>query len=129
MARNRLIMKAFECKMCGECCYGKGGIIVSDKELARISEFLNIDPEEFKQKYCELRNRRLMLVAGRDGFCVFFDREKQCLIHKVKPGICCLWPFYEANMNDEYNWNLAKDACPGINPGATFEEFVKQGKK
>ena len=122
-------MKAFECKMCGQCCYGKGGIKVSDEEITTISEFLSIDPDEFKAKYCELRNRQLMLVVGADGYCVFFDSEKQCLIHKVKPDICYLWPFYEANLNDEYNWDLAKDACPGINPDATFEEFVKQGKE
>ena len=122
-------MKAFECKMCGECCYGKGGIKVSDKEIARISDFLGIDPDKFQSKYCELINRQLMLVTGEDGFCIFFDRKKQCLIHKVKPDICYLWPFYEANISDEYNWSLAKEACPGINPDATFEEFVKQGRK
>ena len=122
-------MKAFECKMCGECCFGKGGIKVSDAEIARISQFLNTDPDEFLKKYCESRNGQLMLVAGEDGFCVFFDQEKQCLIHGVKPDICYLWPFYEANLTDEYNWKLAKEACPGINPDTTFEEFVKQGKE
>ena len=122
-------MKAFECKMCGECCYGKGGIKVSDAEIAGIGEFLNIGLDEFLTKYCESRNGQLMLAVGEDGFCVFFDQEKQCLIHRVKPGICYLWPFYEANLSDEYNWNLAKEACPGINPDATFEEFVKQGKE
>ena len=115
--------------MCGQCCYGNGGIRVSEEEIARISDFLSIDPDEFRIKYCELRNRELMLVAGEDCYCVFFDSEKQCLIHRVKPDICYLWPFYEANLNDEYNWDLAKDACPGINPDATFEEFVKQGRK
>ncbi len=122
-------MKAFDCKMCGQCCYGKGGIIVSDVEVERIAQFLNIDPEEFKSKYTEVRNNQRMLEAGENGFCVFFDKEKQCLIHTVKPDICYLWPFYDANMNDEYSWDMAKDACPGINPDATFDEFVKQGRE
>ena len=122
-------MKAFDCKMCGQCCYGKGGIIVSDIEAARIAGFLDIGLEEFKSKYTEVRNNQRMLEVGEDGFCVFFDKEKQCLIHTVKPDICYLWPFYDANMNDEYSWDMAKDACPGINPDATFEEFVKQGKE
>lgn len=115
--------------MCGECCYGKGGIKVSEKEIKRISVFMDITPELFREKYCESRNGHLTLVTGEDGFCFFFDREKACLIHEVKPDICGLWPFYEANLNDEFNWNLAKDACPGINPDSAFSEFVKQGRE
>ena len=122
-------MKPFECKMCGECCYGKGGIKVSDTEINRISGFLKITPGSFKSKFCEHRNNHLSIKAGEDGFCFFFDQEKACLIHEVKPEICSLWPFYEANLNDEFNWRLAKEACPGINDDFTFEEFVKQGRK
>jgi len=122
-------MKPFECKMCGECCYGKGGIKVSDEKVKRISEFFKMDTDSFRSKYCELRNGYLSIATGEDGFCVFFDQKKACLIHKIKPGICFLWPFYEANLNDKFNWELAKEACPGINPDSTFEEFVKQGRE
>lgn len=122
-------MKAFECKMCGQCCYGKGGIKVSDEAIIRISNSLDIAPEQFKSQYCESRNNQLMLVTGEDGFCIFFDQKKQCLIHEVKPEICFLWPFYEANLTDEYSWDMAKGACPGINPDTPFEEFVKQGRE
>jgi Fe-S-cluster containining protein len=122
-------MNAFECKLCGECCYGKGGIKVTDIEVIKISNYLKISPEEFRSQYCEARNSELILVTGRDGFCIFFDPAKQCLIHNVKPEICRLWPFYEANINDEYTWRMAMEACPGINSNVTFEEFVKQGKK
>ena len=121
--------KPFKCKMCGKCCYGKGGIKVSNSEIERISEFLNMTRESFKSKFCEFRNGHLTIKAGDDGFCAFFDREKTCLVHEVKPEICFLWPFYEANLNDEFNWQLAKDACPGINPDFTHGEFIKQGKK
>ena len=31
-------------------------------------------------------------------------------------------------MNDAYNWDLAKEACPGINPDCPFEEFVRQAQ-
>jgi hypothetical protein len=30
---------------------------------------------------------------------------------------------------DEENWESVKEACPGINPDCSFEEFVKQSKK
>ena len=74
-------------------------------------------------------DHRVYLGTGPDGFCVFFDQEKACLIHTVKPDICSLWPFYPANVKDEETWELAKDACPGINPECSFEEFVRQSKE
>jgi len=58
----------------------------------------------------------------------FYDKEKSCLIHSVKPSPCSLWPFYPANLKDAYNWEMAKDACPGINPDCSFEDFVKESK-
>lgn len=114
--------------MCGQCCHGKGGIQVTEEEVKRISDFLDMAPESFISEYCEYRNDKLTIITGTDDFCVFYDHEKACLIHEVKPGICFLWPYFPANINDEYNWNLAKDACPGLNPECTFEEFVKQTK-
>ena len=37
-------MKPFDCKMCGECCRGEGGVFVTAEELQRISSFLRNDP-------------------------------------------------------------------------------------
>jgi Fe-S-cluster containining protein len=121
-------MKAFQCRMCGECCYGEGGILVEGEEIERISRFLGITASDFLSGYCEERHARTYIKTGPDGFCIFFDREKGCLIHPVKPGPCELWPFYPAIVEDEENWELAKDACPGINPDCSFEEFVKESK-
>ena len=123
------MMKAFDCKQCGDCCYGKGGIVVTEDELIRISDFLNLKPEIFKKIYCEIRNKNLSIKTGENGFCVFFNKETQCTIHPVKPKICDLWPFFPGNVRDELNWKLAQDACPGINPDCSFEEFLKESRK
>jgi hypothetical protein len=32
-------------------------------------------------------------------------------------------------LKDAYNWEMAKDACPGINPNCSFEEFVRQSRE
>ena len=122
-------MKAFECKMCGKCCYGKGGIVVGNEEIKRISEFLAMTTDSFISRCCEKRNRKVYIKTGEDDFCLFYDQERMCTIHPVKPDICSLWPFYPSNIKDEYNWDLAKDACPGINPDYGFEDFVKQSKE
>lgn len=121
-------MKAFECKQCGTCCYGEGGIRLDEGEAGAIAGFLGIPLERFFSDYCETRNGRVYIRCGDDGFCIFYDRERQCLIHPVNPRVCSLWPFYPAILKEEENWRLAQDACPGINPDCPFEEFVNQAK-
>ncbi len=122
-------MKAFECLTCGECCYGEGGISVGKEEIERIARFLQTTPERFVARACEDRHGRLYIRTGRDGYCLFYDPEENCRIHPVKPDRCSLWPFFPAIVNDRDNWELAKEACPGINPDCPFEEFVRQAKR
>ena len=122
-------MKAFECKMCGECCHGEGGINVNKKEINKIALFLDITPETFISGYCRKLNGKLTIKTGQDKFCIFFDQEKACLIHPVKPNICYRWPFYPANITDKDTWEAAKLACPGINPDCLFEDFVEESKR
>lgn len=115
--------------MCGECCYGEGGIHLNGEEIRRISSFLEMTPHVFMAGYCEHRNGRIYIKTGEDGFCLFYDPEKRCLIHPVKPRPCLLWPFYPALLQDRENWEMAKEACPGINPRCSFEDFIRQAKE
>ena len=129
LAILRIEMKAFDCKKCGKCCYGKWGIHVDADERERIARFLGMSPASFKEEYCREKHDRVYIKTGPDNFCVFFNKEKQCLIHPVKPETCSQWPYYPAIVKDEHTWEGAKNACPGINPDTTFEEFVKESKK
>lgn len=122
-------MKAFDCKQCGKCCYGEWGIRVGKEERERIARFLDMSPETFEAQYCREKNGRLYIETGQDKFCTFFNKEKQCLIHPVKPGTCSNWPFYPAIVKDEDTWQDARNACPGFNPDCSFSEFVKQAKE
>ena len=115
--------------MCGACCYGEGGIFLKGRERERIADFLGLSVGEFLQRYCETRHDRLYLKVGRDNYCVFYDRGKKCLIHPAKPGRCLLWPYYPAILEDEETWEQAKDGCPGFNPDASFEDFVREAGK
>jgi hypothetical protein len=121
---KRVIMRAFQCQQCGKCCYGEGGIRLKRNEIERISEFLGISREAFVVNFCEKRHEIDYIKTGPDNYCIFFNREKQCMIHPAKPDICTLWPFYPAILSDPDNWKMAQEACPGINPDCTFEEFV-----
>ena len=123
------LMKAFECKKCGECCYGEGGILLQPEEIEKIADFLGLTVESFIALHCEERHGRPYIRSATSGYCTFFLQDQQCLIHPVKPGPCSLWPFYPALLKDRATWNHAKEACPGINPEASFEDFVKESKE
>ena len=119
-------MKAFDCKMCGECCYGVGGIFMEVDEQKRIAEYLGLKLEDFLKDYTEKRNGRIYAGVGSDHFCIFFKNKKGCAIHPVKPARCELWPFFPANVADPETWDVAKLACRGINRDCSFEDFVRE---
>ncbi len=117
----------FTCRMCGHCCYGEGGIIVSPKDLQRLCAFLAIDTTSFTQNYASMHNGKLKVRNGNDGKCIFFAEGVGCRVHEGRPDICRAWPFFRGNMLDAESLFLAKDFCPGIRATATHEEFVKEG--
>lgn len=121
-------MKSFECRMCGKCCYGIGGISLDDDEVERLARYMEVTPKTFRIRFCEYRNGRPSIRSGADGYCIFFDQETGCLIHPVKPRACSLWPFYSALVRDPDNWEMAKEACPGISRDCSFEDFVRESR-
>lgn len=123
------MIKAFQCKMCGTCCYGEGGIYLDAHEIARVSDHLGLSPETFVAEFCRQRHGKTYISTGPDGYCVFYDAGEKCRIHPVKPRPCTLWPFYAALLKDEDAWNLAKDACPGINRECSHRDFVEQAQE
>lgn len=101
---------------------------MNEEELKRIAAFLEISAVDFLSRFCEERNERIYIITGEDNFCIFYQKGKGCAIHPVKPGRCSLWPYYNANLNDQEAWEMAKGACRGINRECSFEEFKKQSK-
>lgn len=95
-------------------------------ERKNIAAFLGISVESFEETRCETINHKTYVRSGPDAYCVFFHKERLCLIHPVKPNPCRLWPFYPALLKHEGSWKEAMGACPGINPEASHEDFVKE---
>jgi len=119
-------MKAFDCKMCGECCHGEGGIFMEPAEQKKIAAYLGLELEDFLTGYTEKRNGRIYAGVGADNYCIFFKTGKGCTIHTVKPARCELWPYFPANVADRDTWDAAKLACPGIDRECSFEDFVNE---
>ena len=116
---------AFVCKMCGHCCHGEGGIVVSQKEQERIADFLRIPVQTFLDKHTVIRGNKHVIRTGHTGFCVFFG-EKGCSVHAVKPDICLAWPYFRGNIVDKVSWEMASEYCPGINLQVGHAEFCRQ---
>lgn len=119
--------RIFECKMCGQCCEGKGGIVASPKDLARLAAYLGEDERVVIEKYAGISNGKLKIRSGTSGKCVFFRDGEGCSIHPAKPDICRAWPFFRGNLEDPASFGMAKDFCPGIGKNVNFEAFVQAG--
>jgi uncharacterized protein len=116
-------MARFECTICGTCCQGEGGIYMTAKETQRIAEFLALTPQAFLTRYCIEKNGKIYIHVGEDGFC-HFSKQGKCSIHPVKPGPCRKWPFFDAVLKDQANWEVARNSCPALAPFKTLEDFL-----
>ena len=117
----------FKCRQCGECCKGYGGTFVTEKEIKAIVDYLNIDPEHFVEKYCQVSGGKPVLAQDRNAYCVFWDGL--CTIHPVKPRMCKNWPFIKSVLVDINNWHNMAALCPGIRtdfPDSAIKECIRK---
>ena len=85
-----------QCDSCNHGCkFGSGSLAEGDSK--RIAEFLKISEEELKKDFLEeseLFNKKVLkprLLRGNGkahGKCIFYDDNKGCAIHEVKPLEC-----------------------------------------
>ena len=120
--------EAFDCRMCGHCCHGEGGIVVSPTDLDRLCGHTGLSPVDFAATYCEQRNGKLKIRTGEDRNCIFFEAGQGCSVHEAKPDICRAWPYFRGNLVDRESLELAKDFCTGIRPDVTHGEFAAAGR-
>ena len=45
-----MTISVFDCRMCGHCCQGRGGIVASAPEQERLAAFLGLDVAELSGK-------------------------------------------------------------------------------
>ena len=108
-------MNKFECKRCGYCCKGESTVSLSKRDISRISQFLNLSEEDFLKLYTVKKGIFRIEMKVKDGFCIFFDKEKKlCKIHPVKPEKCKEWPLVSAIFEDEENFKIIQNSCLGL---------------
>lgn len=118
----------FDCRKCGTCCMGEGGIVLGPKDLTRLAVHFSMEPEIFLAQYTTLHNGKHKIRTGPDGNCLFFRTGKGCAVHDYKPDICRAWPFFRGNMVDDASLAMAREFCPGIRKDAAHAAFVAEGQ-
>ena len=117
-------LQVFQCRQCGDCCAGRGGILVKPHEIEAMAALLALPVAEFRGRFVEASDLGPRLTAA-NGVCVFLMAKNLCRVHPVKPFICRQWPFLPAMLVDPDELEHAKTACPGLNPACTHEDFVE----
>lgn len=115
----------FDCKLCGQCCKGFGGTYVTRQDIEKIAAYINADPDTFTAKYCDMSGSRPVLTLAENGSCLFFDPEKQCTIHPVKPYMCRAWPYIKAIITHPENWDIMANSCPGMKKGVPYKALQR----
>jgi len=88
----------FHCTQCGKCCVDREDILLTARDVYRISRYLKMKPMEMFQTYCESyigNHSRIPIVRlkpqGNAKRCVFLKNRK-CEVHAAKPSVCALYP-------------------------------------
>jgi len=114
----------FECRQCGCCCFGRGGVRLTLAEAEETADYLRIGLDELKRLYLADGEPPWEVRVDFEGFCLFHQPQgARCLIHPVKPRICRLWPFLPGPLQDEDAFKDARDSCPGLADGLKWEDF------
>jgi len=114
----------FQCRQCGDCCVGRGGILVAPYEVKAMAALLELAEAEFCRCYVEASDLGPRLTVA-NGVCVFLMDGGLCRVHAVKPFICRQWPFLPAILLDPDELENAKTACPGLNPACNHKDFLE----
>jgi len=123
MPESQSTASGFQCRQCGECCQGRGGILPSPVERQLIARYLKISEAELRRDYLEPTPLGLAIKNQPGGGCIFLAGT-QCRIHPVKPRICRHWPFLPALLLHEEEFAAAKTACAGLQPDSSHSDFL-----
>jgi len=115
----------FSCKCCGHCCHGTSTVSLSEEEQRRIASFLGLSLDDFLNKYCIIKDKRIeMKIVNRH--CIFYNEENGfCNIHPVKPDACRQWPLHPSILYDRGAWEAIRKDCPGFSKNVTYKDVCR----
>lgn len=106
-----------DCKGCSSCCKGMGNSIVLDPyDVYRLTTGLNVKFEELLIDKLDLNVVEGIILPnlkmnGKGEACNYLDENGRCSIHKLRPGICRIFPLGRIYENGGFEYILQVNEC------------------
>lgn len=88
----------FNCTMCGKCCINREDILLTPKDVFKMSNALGLEIPSFLKKYCEVyigQSSKIPVVrlspVGPTKRCPLLTGNR-CSVHHAKPVVCAMFP-------------------------------------
>jgi len=114
----------FRCARCGNCCAGKGSVVIlSLREREALANHLGLTIEDFEARHTRVSlGERVLLDVEGGGDCEWLvrnpDRTTSCRVNAAKPDQCGTYPFWPRVLRDRESWEAEGQSCAGIGKGA-----------
>ncbi len=105
------------CAGCHKCCTGMGSSITLDPyDVWQIKTGLNKSFQDLlSEGLIELNMVDGLILPNlrmnEDDRCAFLNDEGRCSVHKIRPGICRIFPLGRIYENGDYKYFIQKDQC------------------
>lgn len=116
------IEQIFTCQRCGFCCHGETTVSLDDSDQQRMVDGLGLHRDQVRSRYWRVTGT-IVQMKTVDGHCIFFSQG--CLVHAGRPWRCRQWPLHPSILDDEMNFRIIADSCPGIRAEIGYEEFCR----
>ena len=112
----------FACRRCGNCCSGKGSVVlVTEREIEALARVAGTTVAEFRERHTRDSHGDTVLVDREDGDCEWLERRPDgataCSVQEAKPDQCRSYPFWPRVLRSEETWREEGRRCRGIGEG------------
>lgn len=121
----------FECTRCGRCCIGETTVSLDDDDQKRMIAALGGDQQQVCDRYLRVSHGadggRIVQMQTPCGRCIFYEESdglSGCRVHHARPWRCGQWPLHPSILDDETNFNIIRNSCPGMNQELSHAEFT-----
>ncbi|NNK14071.1 MAG: YkgJ family cysteine cluster protein [Desulfofustis sp.] len=112
--------KIFQCTQCGFCCHGETTVSLDEEDQRRMIDAVEKPADEVAAQFWRITGSTVQMKTVQ-GHCIFYDDG--CTVYHGRPWRCKQWPLVPALLEDENNFLIIRDSCPGINRKLSYEEF------
>ncbi|MEJ2136319.1 MAG: YkgJ family cysteine cluster protein [Desulfofustis sp.] len=112
--------KIFQCTQCGFCCHGDTTVSLDESDQQRMAAELDLPVREVAGTYWRTTGSIIQMKTVQ-GHCIFYDEG--CTVYHGRPWRCAQWPLVPALLDDENNFLIIRESCPGINRELSYREF------